>query len=81
MAMRSRLLFKLILVLAPALVACDSGDPVVARVGEVDIALSEVEHFVAGANARDLPYCTWGGGAHPDPPALPPRPARSRIST
>jgi hypothetical protein len=47
MAMRSRLLFKLILVLAPALVACDSGDPVVARVGEVDIALSEVEHFVA----------------------------------
>ena len=47
MATGGRLPFKLILVLALALVSCESGDPVVARVGEVDIALSEVERFVA----------------------------------
>lgn len=42
-----KLSFRLILLLVLVLTACDNGDPVVARVGAVDIRLSEVERFVA----------------------------------
>ena len=45
--MGSSVSFGLILASILTFSACGSGDPVVARVGEVEIALSEVERFVA----------------------------------